>query len=143
MVSPALSSPIWRAVSVRYVCATTVPSCRPQRAVLIPFAPEAAIPALMALKEKYGARIYTEYGFKDAINPSFTFVEAQSRTGETDPVKGWVARDHLGIDQGPILAMMENHRSGLVWRTMRKNPHIRRGLERLGFEGGWLEAEAQ
>jgi len=37
------------------------------------------------------------------------------------------------------LAMMENHRSGLVWRTMRKNPHIRRGLERMGFTGGWLD----
>ena len=79
--------------------------------------------------------------FKDAINPSFTFVEAKSTTGKTDPVKGWVANDHLGIDQGPILAMMENHRSGLIWDTMRKNPHIRRGLERIGFTGGWLEAE--
>jgi hypothetical protein len=36
-----------------------------------------------------------------------------------------VARDHLGIGQGPILAMLENHRSGLIWKTMRKNPHIR------------------
>lgn len=105
----------------------------------VPFAPEVTIPALMAMKAKYGDRIYTEYGFKDAFNPSFTFVEAESRTGETDPVRGWVARDHLGIDQGPILAMMENHRSELVWRTMRKNPHIRRGLERLGFTGGWLQ----
>ena len=38
-----------------------------------------------------------------------------------------------------ILAMIENHRSGLVWRTLRHNPHIRRGLERAGFTGGWLE----
>lgn len=108
----------------------------------VPFAPEVTIPALMSLKAKYGDRIYTEYGFKDAINPSYTFVEEGSRTGDIDPVKGWVANDHLGIDQGPILAMMENHRSELVWRTMRKNPHIRRGLERLGFEGGWLEQQA-
>lgn len=107
----------------------------------IPFAPEVTIPALMAMKAKYGDRFYTEFGFKDAINPSFTFVEAKSTTGKTDPVKGWVANDHLGIDQGPILAMMENHRSGLIWDTMRKNPHIRRGLERIGFTGGWLEAE--
>lgn len=105
----------------------------------IPFAPEETISALMAMKARYGDRLYGKYGFKDAINPSFTFVEAQSRTGDTHPEKGWVANDHLGIDQGPILAMMENHRSGLVWRTMRKNPHIRRGLERIGFEGGWLE----
>ena len=107
----------------------------------VPFAPEVTIPALMAMKDRYGERLYTDYGFKDAFNPSFTFVEAQSRTGETDPVEGWVAKDHLGIDQGPILAMMENHRSGLVWATMRKNPHIRLGLERLGFTGGWLDDE--
>lgn len=108
----------------------------------IPFAPQATTAALMAMKERYGGRIYGQYGFKDAINPSFTFVDADSRTGDTDPERGWVARDHLGIDQGPILAMMENHRSGIVWETMRKNPHIRRGLERLGFTGGWLESEA-
>lgn len=109
----------------------------------IPFAPEATIPALMAMKDRYGDRIYGTYGFKDAINPSFTFVDAGSRSGTTDPVKGWVANDHLGIDQGPILAMMENHRSGLIWETMRKNPHIRRGLERLDFEGGWLETPTE
>ena len=60
-------------------------------------------------------------------------------TGTVYPDFGWVARDHLGIDQGPILAMMENHRSELVWKTMRKNPHIVRGLRRAGFTGGWLD----
>ena len=105
----------------------------------VAFAPEVAIPALLAMRDKYGPRLYTEYGFKDAINPSFTFVAAGSRSGQTDPNLGWVANDFLGIDQGPILAMMENHRSGLVWRVMRKNPYIRRGLERIGFTGGWLE----
>lgn len=105
----------------------------------VPFAPEETISALLAMKARYGDRLYTRYGFKDAINPSFTFVEARSASGDVDPETGWVARDHLGIDQGPILAMMENHRSGLVWRTMRRNPHIRRGLERIGFSGGWLD----
>ena len=57
-----------------------------------------------------------------------------------DPQVGWVDDDYLGIDQGPILLMIENHRSGLVWKTMRKNPHIRLGLQRAGFEGGWLDA---
>lgn len=110
----------------------------------VPFAPEVTIPALMAMKAKYGARLYTDYGFKDAINPSYTFVEKGSKTGDVDAQLGWVARDHLGIDQGPILAMMENHRSALVWKTMRKNPHIRRGLQKLGFSGGWLnEAPAE
>ncbi len=104
----------------------------------IPFAPEITIPALRNMREVHGDRLYTQYGFKDAFNPSYTFTDAGSRDGTVDARTGWVARDHLGIDQGPILAMMENHRSGLVWEVMRKNPHIRRGLERLGFTNGWL-----
>jgi hypothetical protein len=51
---------------------------------------------------------------------------------------GWVAGDYLGIDQGPILAMIENYRSGLIWHVMRKNPYVRQGLTRAGFSGGWL-----
>lgn len=105
----------------------------------IAFAPEITIPALMAMKSKYGDKLYTKYGFKDAFNPSFTFTDVASRSGTVDAQVGWIARDHLGIDQGPILAMMENHRSGLVWRTMRKNPHVVRGLKRIGFQGGWLD----
>lgn len=109
----------------------------------VPFAPEITIPALMSMKEQHGDRLYTRYGFKDAFNPSFTFTQEGSRTGTIHPEHGWYARDHLGIDQGPILAMMENHRSELIWRTMRKNPHIRTGLRRLGFTGGWLERPAE
>lgn len=105
----------------------------------VAFAPEVAIPALMAMRNQYGARLYTRYGFKDAFNPGFTFTGAGSRSGEVDPAHGWVANDYLGIDQGPILAMMENHRSGFVWKVMRKNPHIVRGLKRIGFTGGWLD----
>jgi len=105
----------------------------------VPFAPEVAIPALMAMRAQYGAKLYTRYGFKDSFNPSFTFAGAESDDGKVDPQLGWIANDYLGIDQGPILAMMENHRSGFVWRVMRKNPHIVRGLKRIGFTGGWLD----
>ncbi|MBM3928003.1 MAG: Tat pathway signal protein [Sphingomonadales bacterium] len=103
----------------------------------IPFAPEATIPTLMAMKDRY-PRVWDRYGFRDAFNPSFTFTDPPSRTGTVDARTGWVANDYLGIDQGPILAMAENWRSGLVWKTMRKNPHISRGLTRIGFSGGWL-----
>ena len=106
----------------------------------IPFAPEVTIPTLMSMKATYGDRLYTRYGFKDSFNPSFTFTDLESSSGTVHPGVGWVARDHLGIDQGPILAMLENHRSDLVWKTMRKSPHIRTGLKRLGFTGGWLDA---
>lgn len=108
----------------------------------IAFAPEVTIPALMAMRARYGDKLYARYGFKDAFNPSYTFTDAGSRDGVVDARDGWFANDYLGIDQGPILAMLENHRSGLVWKTMRKNPHIRRGLERAGFKGGWLDQAA-
>lgn len=105
----------------------------------VAFAPEVTLPALMAMKARYGDRLYARYGFKDAFNPSYTFVDAGSRSGTVDPAAGWVANDYLGIDQGPIVAMLANAKDDLVWRTMRKNPHIRNGLQRLGFKGGWLE----
>lgn len=47
--------------------------------------------------------------------------------------------DYLGIDQGLTVAMIENFRSGLIWRIMRGNPYVRRGLERAGFQGGKLD----
>lgn len=106
----------------------------------VPFAPEIAIPALMAMKERYGEHLYTDYGFRDAFNPSFTFDDFRPTYGTVVPGLGWFASDHLGIDQGPILAMLENHRSELIWTTMRKNPYIRKGLREIGFSGGWLDS---
>ncbi len=105
----------------------------------IAFAPEIAIPAIKQMHERYGKDIYGEYGFLDAFNPSFTFAEATLKHGRITP-SGWVDGDYIGIDQGPIVLMIENHRSEFVWNVMRRNPHIRRGLERAGFSGGWLGA---
>ena len=56
------------------------------------------------------------------------------------PGLGWVNGDYLGIDQGPIVIMTENHRSGLLWRHMHGEPNIRRAMELSGFSGGWLDA---
>ncbi len=106
----------------------------------IPFAPEITIPAVMELRRRYGEHIYSTYGFLDSFNPSFHY-DVPLNEGRRVPGFGWVADDYLGIDQGPIIAMIENHRSELVWRVMRKNPYIRAGLERAGFKGGWLEKE--
>ncbi len=108
----------------------------------MPFAPEIVLPGLRALREKYGAGIYGEYGFLDAFNPSFTF-EGKATTGKLVPGVGWVDVDYLGIDQGPILLMIENYRSELVWKVMRKSAMLRRGLARAGFTGGWLEEGAR
>jgi hypothetical protein len=105
----------------------------------LPFAPEIVIPATGALRRFGGGILYRRYGFADSFNPSLRDPLAKVETGTIDPRVGWVATDHLGIDQGPILAMIANHRSNSVWRVMRRSPTLRRGLRRAGFSGGWLE----
>jgi hypothetical protein len=104
----------------------------------IAFAPEIVIPTIRAFRARFGEHLYQRYGFLDAVNPSFTYTDVPLRHGKVIPNIGWVADDYLGIDQGPIVAMIENYRSEVIWRTMQRNPHIRRGLERAGFTGGWL-----
>ena len=64
-----------------------------------------------------GDRLWTEHGFRDAFSPD----------------SGWDAPSCLAIDQGPIVAMIENYRSGLLWRLVMSCREIRRGLKRLGF----------
>ena len=105
----------------------------------IPFAPEETIAALRAMRARYGDDLFTEYGFRDAFNPSFTFTDADIKQQSEITENGWFDHQYLGIDQGPIIIMAENHRSGLVWEVMKENPYVRRGLERAGFTGGWLE----
>jgi len=102
----------------------------------LPFAPEIVVPAAEAMTKL--PRLFDRYGFKDSFNPSFTYVDVQSESGSVDPKFGWVAKDYLGIDQGPILLQAANYRDYFVWRYMRRVPAIRRGLERAGFTGGWL-----
>ena len=106
----------------------------------IAFAPEVVIPALASMKRRYGRYIYNRYGFVDAFNLSFHDTATRLRTGRVVPGVGWVDSVQLGIDQGPIVLMIENWRSGFVWKVMKKNPYIRKGLQRAGFTGGWLAA---
>ncbi|MGA7540090.1 MAG: glucoamylase family protein [Steroidobacteraceae bacterium] len=91
----------------------------------LPFAPHLVEAAIEALRARFGARIYGRYGFVDAFNPSF---------GQG----GWFDHAYVGIDTGAALAMLENYRSGLIWRLAGRNPNIVRGLRRAGFSGGWL-----
>ena len=97
----------------------------------LPFAPEMVLPSLKAMRNRYGDRLWREYGFVDSFNPTYL-------TPGTGP-EGWFDRDYLGIDQGPVALMIENLRNGFVWNVMKKNPYVVRGLERAGFTGGWLE----
>lgn len=113
-------------------------------AASIAFAPEIVIPAIHALHDRYGKDIYGEHGFLDAFNPSFTYADVELKTGRLLPDGGgWVDSDIIGIDQGPIVIMIENYRNDFVWNVMKRNPHIRRGLQRAGFSGGWLDEPAK
>lgn len=96
----------------------------------IPFAPEICLPALENMAKKYGEPLYHKYGFKDAFNPSFL-----DQKGNSQP---WFDVDYLGIDQGPIILMLENYQTELIWNLMKKDDFIRAGLKKAGFSGGWL-----
>jgi hypothetical protein len=91
------------------------------------FAPELVLPALRALASRSGddhARLIRASG----SNP----------TVAEDGQNGWVSKGEFGLDQGMIVLMIENYRSGLPWRLGRANPFVRTGLRRAGFKGGWL-----
>jgi len=106
----------------------------------VPFAPEIAIPAVAEMYRRYGEHLFTKYGFLDSFNPTLRTTDVPLQHGRVEPGLGWFDGDYLGIDQGPIVAMIENYRTQLVWKTMRGNPHVVRGLRRAGFRGGWLES---
>jgi hypothetical protein len=108
----------------------------------IPFAPDETIAALKAMRERYGEHVFREHGFVDAFNPTLN-VAAELTRGRIVPGVGWFENDYLGIDQGPIILMAENHRSALIWTLMKKNPYVVRGLCRAGFGGGWLEGRCR
>lgn len=81
------------------------------------FTPEISLPTLRHFYDEYREQIWTVYGFRDAFNLT----------------ADWWGPDVIGIDQGPILLMIENHRSGSVWRKFMQSPEIKRGMERAGF----------
>ena len=83
----------------------------------IVFTPEYSIPTLRYLYDSYRPRLWTAYGFRDAFNLGAS----------------WVATDCLGIDQGPIVIMIENYRTQRVWRRFMANDIVQRGLQRAGF----------
>jgi hypothetical protein len=103
----------------------------------VPFAPEITIPALKHMRRTYGSDLFTQYGFLDSFNPTYEF-GGRVQHGRVVRGRGWFDGDYLGIDQGPILLMIENYRTGLLWDLMKRNPYFVRGLCRAGFTGGWI-----
>jgi hypothetical protein len=95
----------------------------------LPFAPEIVLPALRHFHD-IDLKVDDPYGFKTSFNPTLA-------TPDGRPT-GWVSSDHLGLNQGPIVLMIENHRTDFLWRLMRNCPHVVRGLRLAGFANGWL-----
>ena len=93
----------------------------------LPFAPDLALPAIRHFCGRY-PQIAEEHRLRGGFNPTLS----------EDGSHFWISEDCLGLDQGIVTLMIENHRSRLIWNLMRESPHIRLGLRRAGFKGGWL-----
>jgi len=87
-----------------------------------PYTPEYSMQALKHFYYDLGDKIWSDYGFVDAFNET----------------KGWYAQSHLAIDQGPIIVMIENYRSGLLWKLFMSCPEVQQGLKKLDFESPYL-----
>ncbi|HUF22406.1 MAG TPA: glucoamylase family protein [Burkholderiales bacterium] len=93
----------------------------------LPFAPEVALSAARNMLQRY-PEMLSQQRYASSVNP--TLARGDRST--------WVSEGHFGLDQGIIALMIENYRSGLIWRLMRDCLHVRNGLRRAGFRGGWL-----
>ncbi len=83
----------------------------------MPYTPTESIAALKNFYRTYGSSLWGEYGFKDAFNPE----------------QNWFASSYIAIDQGPIICMIENYRSQLLWNNFMANPEIQPMLDSIGF----------
>ncbi|WP_158856944.1 glucoamylase family protein [Lunatibacter salilacus] len=83
----------------------------------MPYAPDESLAALKTFYYQLGDRLWGEFGFYDAFNPT----------------EDWYADSYLAIDQGPIILMIENYRTGLLWDLMMQDSDLKVGLEMLGF----------
>jgi hypothetical protein len=84
----------------------------------LPFAPEVVLPLMHNLWDNWRGSLWGPYGFTDAFNPTY----------------GWVGQDVLGIDQGPIVLMIENYRTESLWQRASRDPDLVRGLTLAGFQ---------
>jgi hypothetical protein len=91
------------------------------------FTPRESLAALRHMYDTYRTRLWGPYGFKDAFNPSIK----------------WFASDYLGIDQGPIVLMIENYRTGRIWNVFMRHAATQRGLARAEFVPGTTTKKVQ
>lgn len=95
----------------------------------LPFAPEIVIPTLEHCSREY-PHMENEYGLVCSFNPTFP--------NRSSGRSGWISKDHFALDQGSVILMIENYRSGLIWRLTRSCPYVVTGLRHAGFRGDWL-----
>jgi hypothetical protein len=91
----------------------------------LPFSPPSALTAVRCMMERY-PNICAGHRLSSSFNPSLV------------DQGGWISEGYYGLDQGIVVMMIENYRSGLIWKLMRACPYIATGLRRAGFAGGWL-----
>ena len=84
----------------------------------LPFIPEVVLATINNINNTYGEKLWGTYGYYDSFNPT----------------ADWVDSHFIGIDEGPLILMIENFRSGLVWNYVMKDPVIQKGLEVLDFQ---------
>lgn len=95
----------------------------------LPFAPEIALPTIEYFHKTY-PQLAGPYGMKCSLNPSFRENPAEST--------GWFSEHYYGINEGPVVLMIENYRSGLIWRLSGSSSFMREGLKQAGFRSsGW------
>ena len=97
----------------------------------LPFAPDVVLPTIRHYDEAYPEMRHA-YGYRCSFNPTFP--------SEASGQAGWISDGYYGLNQGPIILMIENYRTGLVWDLMKQCPYLVTGLSRAGFSGGWLSA---
>ena len=96
----------------------------------LPFAPEIVLPVIDHFIHQLKLKSANPYGFKATFNLTYP--------GKSCKPCGWESPWHYGLNQGPIVLMIENYRTGLLWQWMRHCPYLITGLRRAGFSEGWL-----
>ena len=97
----------------------------------LPFLPKVILSTMRHAIGRLDLEKHQDYGFDGSYNLSFR--------EKNDKSKSWISEWQFGLNQGPVILMIENYKSGLIWDIMKRCPHIINGLHRAGFSGGWLD----
>jgi hypothetical protein len=97
----------------------------------LPFAPEIVIDTVRHAIERLHLKQHGRYGFDASFNPTYPDTRRNQH--------GWVSPWVFGLNQGPIILMIENFQSGLIWKNLSKCSYVAAGLRRAGFRDGWLD----